>query len=110
MINVSIKKIGEDIVSVEVEGHAGYDVSGKDIVCSAVSAITQTALEGIEYFSKSKVKKEINEKRGYLKFVLPEPKEEQEKIQVQAIVKAMEIGLKDLESGFKSHLKVEVKL
>lgn len=36
------------IVRLLVRGHAGYAERGRDIVCAAVSAITQTALLGLE--------------------------------------------------------------
>ena len=32
---------------VEIIGHSGYDVIGKDIVCSAVSSIVTTTINGI---------------------------------------------------------------
>ena len=33
--------------SIQISGHAGYDVHGKDIVCASVSAILQTAQLGL---------------------------------------------------------------
>ena len=32
---------------IEIIGHSGYDVIGKDIVCSAVSSIVTTTINGI---------------------------------------------------------------
>ena len=32
---------------IELHGHSGYDVIGKDIVCSAVSSIVTTTINGI---------------------------------------------------------------
>lgn len=42
MIKVSKK---ENII--EITGHSGYDIVGKDIVCSAVSSIVTTTINGI---------------------------------------------------------------
>ena len=42
MIKVSKK---ENII--EITGHSGYDMAGKDIVCSAVSSIVTTTINGI---------------------------------------------------------------
>ena len=36
------------ILSVTLQGHADFDESGKDIVCSAVSALSFTSLNSIE--------------------------------------------------------------
>ncbi len=41
-----IKVIKKDNV-IEVIGHSGYDIIGKDIVCSAVSSIVTTTINGI---------------------------------------------------------------
>lgn len=48
MVNVTIYKDG-----FMATGHAEYDEYGKDIVCSAISAITQTALLGLHAFCKT---------------------------------------------------------
>ena len=41
-----IKVIKKDSV-IEIIGHSGYDIIGKDIVCSAVSSIVTTTINGI---------------------------------------------------------------
>lgn len=52
MITIKAEK-KSGLVSIKVEGHANYDEHGKDIVCSAVSAITQTALLGLLAIAES---------------------------------------------------------
>lgn len=46
MIQVKVTKINQPgqakRVDILVTGHAGYDVKGKDIICAAVSALTQS--------------------------------------------------------------------
>ena len=42
MIKVFVSK-----EKIEIHGHSGYDVIGKDIVCSAVSSIVTTTINGI---------------------------------------------------------------
>ena len=42
MIKVSVKKN-----TIEITGHSDYDTIGKDIVCSAVSSIVTTTINGI---------------------------------------------------------------
>ncbi len=47
----------ESFYSVEVKGHSGYDVIGKDIVCSAIStAMTMT----VNLLEKLKIKFQFN--------------------------------------------------
>lgn len=42
-----------------VEGHAGYAETGKDIICAAVSALTQTLIAGIESLTDDRISYEI---------------------------------------------------
>lgn len=40
-------KVLKDKKKVEIKGHSDYDTLGKDIVCSAVSSIVTTTINGI---------------------------------------------------------------
>lgn len=46
MIQIKVTRINQQgrakKIDILVTGHAGYDVKGKDIVCAAVSALTQS--------------------------------------------------------------------
>ena len=108
MVTVKVKMRGDDIVEVEAKGHAGYAKFGKDIVCSAASAVMQTALLGLIDVSGARVEHKLGDD-GYLFFKVPEPLRAEEGIRQQAIVKAMMLGLRDLEKGYKAYLKTEVK-
>ncbi len=41
--------------SIEITGHSNYDVLGKDIVCSAVSSIVITTINGIISIDKEAI-------------------------------------------------------
>lgn len=49
MIRVSAR-LGDGLTSIEVTGHEGHVLDGR--VCAAVSAITQTALLGLEEIAR----------------------------------------------------------
>lgn len=103
MIKIVIIHKDGDIKNVECTGHSGYAHSGKDIVCSAVSAIIQTALLGLMDISEV-----LYEKReGYLAFSCPVAEKAQDGIRQQAILKAMYLGLKDMQSGYKAFINME---
>ena len=52
MITVKICKNHDgDITEFETRGHAGYDDSGKDIVCAAVSMLVINTINSIEAFT-----------------------------------------------------------
>jgi uncharacterized protein YsxB (DUF464 family) len=109
MINIVVTNGTFGIEQVEIKGHSGYAKSGKDIVCSAVSAITQTALLGLIEVSTQKVDYTKNDEKGYLNFFVPPHLDEIEKIKQQTILESMIIGLRDIQKGFSAFVKVEVK-
>lgn len=47
MIKVKIERKEEQIKEITITGHANYDEYGKDIVCSSVSSIVITTVNGI---------------------------------------------------------------
>ena len=48
MITVRVTRREGQIMAFQIEGHSGYAESGPDIVCSAVSALSQGAVIGLE--------------------------------------------------------------
>lgn len=50
MIAVNVRLDG-----ITVSGHAGYSEHGKDIICSAVSTLTQNLIYSIEQLTKDKI-------------------------------------------------------
>lgn len=54
-----------DNYGITVDGHAGYAESGKDIVCAAVSAITQTLVVSLDSFTNDRITH--TEHDGYIK-------------------------------------------
>lgn len=65
MIKINIKKSDDLITSVTVYGHAMYDEYGKDIVCSAVSSIVITTINGLLKLDNNSINYTENE--GYIK-------------------------------------------
>lgn len=54
MIVVRVAQTG-----ITVDGHAEYAETGKDIVCAAVSALTQTLIAGIKSLTDDRISYEI---------------------------------------------------
>lgn len=55
----------------EIVGHAGFAEAGEDIVCAAISAISQTAILGLTEVLKLEVDCTIDDERGRLRAMLP---------------------------------------
>jgi hypothetical protein len=47
MISIKVEKDNNKIKMINIKGHANYAEKGKDIVCSAVSSIVITTINGI---------------------------------------------------------------
>ena len=61
MIKVKVIKDGKQYRKVTILGHAMYDDYGKDIVCSAVSSIVTTTINGCIALDKDSLSYEVNE-------------------------------------------------
>lgn len=109
MTTVTISKINNRIAGIKVSGHTDYDVSGEDIVCAALSAMTQTALLGLLSVAGISVKFDRDEEDGFLSFKLPENLSESQAHDAEIILQTMLIGVSDLAQGYSDFIKLEVK-
>lgn len=106
MINICFKKNSGKILGFNIEGHAGYREEGEDIVCSAVSALSYTILNGITEILKIGVEHII--KDGFLQLSLRDNSlEEIEKCQV--LLETMLLGFESMEIGYSDYIKVQVE-
>ena len=64
MIKISITREKEVITNININGHAGYDDYGKDIVCASVSSMGITTINGLLRLDDNSIKYE--EKDGYI--------------------------------------------
>ena len=55
MIKVKVIEKDNQITNINIIGHAGYSVSGKDIVCAAVSSIVITTINALLKLDKDSV-------------------------------------------------------
>lgn len=94
------------ITSFSVEGHAGYAEHGKDIVCAAVSAITQTAVLGLEEYVG--IAPEVIQKKGKLYCKLPEDLTCEQRKASEAILKTCYLGIVATRESYSRYLTVEV--
>lgn len=88
----------------EARGHAGYAQEGSDIVCSAVSAITQTAVLGLTEAAGLKPLVEVKEAR--LSCRLPEGLSPEERERAKLILETMAIGLRSIAADYGEYLSI----
>lgn len=109
MTIIAIEKINNRIAEVKIIGHTDYNVSGEDVLCAALSAITQTALLGLLSVCAINVKFDRDEQLGLLGFKLPSGLTESQAHDAEIILKTMLAGLSDLAEGYSDFIKLEVK-
>ena len=99
MIKVEVVKENNLYKKVSIIGHAMYDDYGKDIVCSAVSSIVTTTINGILALDKDSLNYEVNEKGLFITYI-NEVKES------QTLINNMVSLLKELEDEYPTNIKV----
>ena len=94
------------IYGFQTSGHAGYAESGMDIICSAVSALTITAINSIDELTDSHYGLEENAEQGMIDYRLDAPVS----AEADLILRSMVVGLKGIEQQYgKKYLKVNTK-
>ncbi|MCH5155828.1 MAG: ribosomal-processing cysteine protease Prp [Clostridiales bacterium] len=98
MITVRLFRKSGTVTGVKTSGHSGLAESGSDVLCAAVSTLVQTAYLAIsDIYGKVDYKKQD----GHFEFSVPEGHD------AQVIIRAMQVGLQDLSSGYPQNLKLE---
>ncbi len=104
MTKVEIYRQNKCIIGFKVTGHSGYAKRGEDIVCSAVSALTQTALLGLEKVAKASVDYDISD--GYLQCRIIDAGSELGAVKCAAILETMYEGLKNIEITYGKYIRL----
>lgn len=90
----------------QVKGHAGHGSYGTDIVCAAVSALTQAAVIGLEEYLELQPVVRIEE--GFLNCRLPTLPEAR-RDQVAAILETMVLGLRAIARDYPKRIYISEK-
>jgi uncharacterized protein len=106
MINVIFKKSNDNIVSFKMSGHAESCKEGYDLVCSAVSAVSQTTLIGFMEVLQLEPLYSIDD--GFLSVSLQNLNFE-EMLECQTLIKTMYMGLKNMELSYGDYIKVKIE-
>lgn len=94
MIKVEVRK---NVLS--VTGHADYAEKGKDIVCAAVTALSQTLIKSIEDLTDDKIKYEIEQGSMIVEY---EDLSEQGKLLIDSFF----IGICQISEEFPENVKI----
>ena len=98
MIKVEVVKENNLYNKVSIIGHAMYADYGKDIVCSAVSSIVTTTINGCIALDKDSLNYEVNEEGLYISNIVGD--------NTQTLINNMVSLLKELEKKYPTNIKV----
>ncbi len=104
MIEITFYTSNDSIMGVRVSGHAGYDDTGKDIVCSAVSALTITLENSIDKLTTDKYQCDVDEKTGTIQLIVPSVSEYS-----SLLFRSYEIGIVDIYRDYEQYVKIIYK-
>ena len=88
------------------EGHTGYAEAGSDIVCAAVSALTQTTLNGLKDVLKAPVMFDIDDAAAILEARLTPEATEAQVQQAQLLLKTLLEGLRAIERSYPRNVRI----
>ena len=91
------------ITGYKVSGHAGFAEEGMDIICSAVSALTQAPLLGLERHLKLKPSYSVNQEDGILEVALNSAPTDL----TQAILQTMVYGVESIAHQCPQYVRIQ---
>ena len=92
----------------EAAGHAGAKrIRGYDLVCCAVSALTQTGVNAL--CSVAGVQPQVEVRDGFLSCFLPEGLGTQEQERAQIVLRTIMTGLTDIQKIYPSLIRIQQK-
>jgi hypothetical protein len=104
MISVRFYKAEDgNIKGFSIDGHANYGDEGSDIVCAAVSMVAQTTALSLQELLNIPIQLEMD--KGNMVCFLPD-EYERSRDDAQLLLRAMELGLKNIEQGYKGNIRV----
>ncbi len=100
MVTVLVDKNKKEI---RLVGHSGFDIKGKDIVCSAISSIVITSINAILMFDKDYIEYQENKDLFIIKI------KQNNQITSNLITNMLNL-LKDLEKDYPNNIKIKEEM
>lgn len=100
MVKVEVTKKDNIYQKVIVNGHAMYSDYGTDIVCSAISSIVTTSINGILSLNEGSLNYEVND--GNVKIII-----NSDDFTTQTLIANMISLLKELEGKYPANIQVK---
>ncbi|EHL96057.1 ribosomal-processing cysteine protease Prp [Lentilactobacillus parafarraginis] len=110
MIKATIHHFKGHVSGFTITGHADAGEYGQDIVCSAVSVLSITTVNGLQEVIGLDVNVDSDEQNGgYLSVEIPVIANSTQQLQSDAVLKTFENGMADIASSYQDYIKLNVK-
>lgn len=106
MTEIKFKRKSGQIVSFSMDGHSDYAGSGEDIVCAALSVLSQSMVIGIEEVLKINLKYEIED--GFLTLSI-EDNTEDEINKCQVLLQTMLKSIESMIISYGEYINLEIE-
>lgn len=107
MIYVDVNKNETGLIqSFTMKGHAGFDESGKDLVCAGASAVSFGAINAVQALTGITPHIELGEDGGLLYCKVPDGLPEDKRSQIQLLLEGMVVSLQTIEEGHGQYIKI----
>ena len=90
----------------QVKGHAGYAGAGEDIVCAAVSVLTQNTINSIEAFTEDAISYSVDD--GYLDCSLDGTVSAESKLLLNSLILGLESVRDSCQTGRKKNQFIRI--
>jgi uncharacterized protein len=106
MIQVTVYRSENQIMSFELSGHADSGPYGYDLVCAGVSAVSIGAVNAVMELCETNLEIEQGGNGGYLSVKLPDHIQSETMAEVQLLFEGMLISLKSIELEYSEFIKI----
>lgn len=104
MIRVDVYTEKEKKRKIVIDGHADYDIAGRDIICAAVSALSLNTANSVEKFTEDKFR--ASEDDGYFVLEFTDSISERSELLMDSLV----LGLTSIEESYgDEYIKVNFR-
>ncbi|WP_066503373.1 ribosomal-processing cysteine protease Prp [Abyssisolibacter fermentans] len=109
MIRIELFLNSEDYVTkYRAKGHSGYEESGRDIICAAISILSYTALNSLQEVCQIDVEYKIDDD-GFMEFVIPAEIDSEKRYKVNIVMDTVIIGIKSIIENYPEYVTLKYR-
>lgn len=109
MIRATIEHLNNHINGFEICGHADAGEYGQDIVCSAVSVLCISTVNGLQEVAGIEIEVDSDDKNGgFLAVKVPVINDNTQRLQADAILQTFENGMLDVTTNYSEFIQLKM--